>query len=117
MSRVLWFTLGAIAGTAYASRVISKERLDLAVGESRPVTQAKGTLAEYKSQLRDYQCNLADMVEQRSRSISEMVHERGHLVADRIRSITLLEETAEPYVPVVSTPGPQVIGGRDDMAM
>ena len=35
MSRILWFTLGAIAGTAYASRVINQERLDLAVGETR----------------------------------------------------------------------------------
>ncbi|MDB5095838.1 MAG: hypothetical protein JWM80_259 [Cyanobacteria bacterium RYN_339] len=115
MSRILWFTLGALAGTAYASRVINKERLDLAVGESRPVEQAKGAIDDYKTQLRGYQAQLADMVDQRARTMGTMVTERGHLVAEQIRSVTFLEET--PTAEVVSTPMPQVIGGRDDLAM
>jgi hypothetical protein len=114
MSRVLWFTLGAIAGTAYAARVINRERLDLAVGESRPMVQAKETAQGYKEQLRGYQTQLADMIDQRSRTVGEMVQTRGHAMAEQIRSVTFLEEAPEQ---VMSTPAPQVIGGRDDLAM
>lgn len=115
MSRMLWFALGAIAGTAYASRVINKERLDLAIGESRPTTQAKESMQGYKEQLRGYQTQLADMIDQRSRTMGHMVEERGHEVAERIRSVSFLEEGGTEQV--MSTPAPQVIGGRDDLAM
>jgi hypothetical protein len=108
---MLWFTLGAIAGTAYASRVINKERLDLAVGEARPA-EPQG---DYKAQLRGYQAQLADMIDERAKLMGTKVTERGHEVAERIRSVTFLEEG--PKAEVVSTPMPQVIGGRDDLAM
>lgn len=95
MSRMLWFGLGALAGAAYASRVINTERLQNAVTESQPVDKAKSMLADYKGQAVDYKEQLADMVEKRSQTLGEVITDRGQKVAEQIRGVTFLESTEE----------------------
>jgi hypothetical protein len=45
-----------------------------------------------------------------------MLSERGHTLAESIRGVTFLEE-GKAEEKREETPMPQVIGGRDDMAM
>jgi len=85
------------------------------VGETREAVMGTEQAQGYKQQLRGYQTQLADMIDERAKQVSSLVQERGHLVAEQIRSITFLEEG--PTDQVMSTPAPQVIGGRDDLAM
>jgi hypothetical protein len=118
MSRILWFSLGAMAGAAYASRVINTERLDLAVGESRPVSQAKNALTDYKDQLQDYTHQLADMVETRTHRMGELISDRGQVMAEQIRHISFLEDgqaegkTKEVDQPRVDSATPTTVGVR-----
>jgi len=94
MSRIIWFTLGAVAGMAYASSAIKKERLDLAIGETRHetgvTTQAKAT-------------QLADTIEAKAAMLSETILEKGHMAAEKVRSLRK-EKASTPEI--VVTPNP-----------
>ena len=97
MPRILWFALGAIAGTAYASSLIHKERLDQSRGEAAlEVDSPEGkALAEAKAaEARATKEKLAERLEEGAIRVSGFIEEKAHLLADRLRG------TAPPGIEV-----------------
>src|SRR3989338_4995314 len=97
MPRILWFALGAIAGTAYASSLIHKVRLDQSRGEAAlEVDSPEGkALAEAKAaEARATKEKLAERLEEGAIRVSGFIEEKAHLLADRLRG------TAPPDIDV-----------------
>ena len=79
MSRLFWFALGAAAGMAYATRTIHQGHLDLAPGETTrpsPLPQSAN----------DIRTRLAQQVEDRARTVADLIQHRGEQLADAIRA-------------------------------
>lgn len=92
MPRILWFALGALAGTAYASRVIEVARLsNEPMSLERDVPTAKSL-----------RTRLAEQIEAGAIRISGLIEERAHDFADSLRTQPAVEPA--PYPPVGPRP-------------
>lgn len=99
MPRILWFALGAIAGTAYASSLIHAQRLDVAPGSI--AMDDAGLDAKSATKGPDVQAmkeKLAERLEEGAIRISGFIEEKAHDFADALRG------TVGPIEPIADAP-------------
>lgn len=84
MPRILWFALGVLAGTAYSSSLVHKERLDRAPGEAALDIDAPD-LAGQPADQRAMKEKLADRIEEGVIRVSGFLEEKAHDLADSLR--------------------------------
>lgn len=100
MPRILWFALGALAGTAYASSLIHKERLDQAPADAAldvDSPEGKAIVAAKEADARATKEKIAERLEEGAIRVSGFIEEKAHLIADRLRGISppSIDEPAE----------------------
>lgn len=84
MARLLWFALGAAAGLAYASQLISKERLDLPPNQVELARlEAERALMEAGPEV-DFKTKLADTIDRQADRIANLIDERVMALTDRL---------------------------------
>jgi hypothetical protein len=94
MPRIVWFALGAVAGVVYASQAIPKQHPELAEDQ---LAQAR---EQGSAKAQNLKTRLADMLDEQSTRISELVCEQGHMLAERLRGTpaqTGSRITGSPY--------------------
>ncbi|MFP5502910.1 MAG: hypothetical protein ACLGIN_10510 [Candidatus Sericytochromatia bacterium] len=91
-SRILWFSLGIVAGSAYAARLVSKERLDLPPGtdtsyrvESIKVQKKENPKVKAAKMLEERATQLSDVICQTGNRLSELVYQQGQALAGKLR--------------------------------
>lgn len=84
MPRILWFALGVLAGTAYSSSLIHKERLDRAPGEAALDIEAP-ELRDAAADQRAMKEKIADRLEEGAIRISGFLEEKAHQLSDALR--------------------------------
>ena len=106
MPRILWFALGALAGTAYASSLIHKERLDQAPADAAldvDSPEGKAIVAAKEADARAAKEKIAERLEEGAIRVSGFIEEKAHMIADRLRGISP-PSIDEPAVAPPQTP-------------
>lgn len=96
MSRVLWFTLGALAGTAITNRMLQREQRDLLAGQHG--VPSGSTVSHQLTALRE---RMATKIDTRATQLGDAIADWGHDWADALRQVEI--ETASPPK-ITSTP-------------
>ncbi len=115
MPRILWFALGVLAGTAYSSSLIHKERLDRAPGEAALDIDAP-ELKDKAVDQRAIKEKIADRIEEGVIRVSGFLEERVHDIADALRGTAPLDAAATapaqtPAMVGASMAAPTTAGG------
>ena len=91
-SRIVWFSLGVVAGSAYAARLVSKERLDLPPDtdtsyrvESIKVQKKENPKVKAAKMLEQRATQLSDIICQQGNRLSELVYQQGQTLAGKLR--------------------------------
>lgn len=91
-SRIVWFSLGVVAGSAYAARLVSKERLDLPPDtdtsyrvESIKVQKKENPKVKAAKMLEQRATQLSDIICQAGNRLSEVVYQQGQALAGKLR--------------------------------
>lgn len=84
MARLLWFAVGAAAGLAYASQLISKERLNLAPTEAEMAMREAQMEAEAQAPKQDFKAKLADTIDLQADRIANLIDERVAMFTDKL---------------------------------
>lgn len=91
-SRILWFGIGFAAGSTYASRLVTKERLDLPPGTDTTyhpqrikVERKESAKAKIARMLEERSVQLSDVICQQGNRLSELVYQRGQALAGKLR--------------------------------
>lgn len=84
MPRILWFAIGVLAGTAYSSSLIHRERLDRAPGEAA-LDIEEPELRDAAADQRAMKEKIADRIEEGAIRISGFLEEKAHMLSDVLR--------------------------------
>ena len=102
MPRILWFAIGVLAGTAYSSSLIHKERLDRSPGEAA-LDIEEPELRDQAADQRAMKEKIADRIEEGAIRISGFLEEKAHALSDALRGTSAppldLSETAAAQTP------------------
>lgn len=104
MPRILWFAMGVLAGTAYSSSLIHKERLDQSPADAAldvDSPEAKALADAKAADTRASKEKIAERIEEGAIRVSGFIEEKAHMIADRLRGITppSIDEPAQAQTP------------------